>query len=384
MLEKEMVIALQTRLKELSLSATPDELAYLARAMESLAGKSTVLDMVEVSEAQINKIAEVAEEHLKTLDTKKTVSLSAVDQEKEKATKAVDVLKTESLTLLDTALKKHKAESESKNLAHITLINTQGEKHKKELTDLTRSFTSTYGMKGSCPFIFGILSRNNDYWGVGNLNTALGKWVEEGADTMLRLLTGCHNYTHEHAGFVRPPALYFLQGKQGNFNFKEMYNVSALAPDAYHYPRAALGVFFIKNTTNAEIKAPFTFESSTSWHSEYAGTGVYTGTPRKVKESGSSTTNALQWHPVFNSKENSTPIKGTGEITVAAHTTIALLCYSSAYYHNEVSGYYNQFLHWCVTRMRSELLKPGLEIDIERTMRAYHCPGLEHTYDIWN
>ena len=384
MLEKEMVIALHTRLKELSLSATPDELAYLARAMESLAGKSTVLDMIDISEEQIKKIAEIAEDHLKTLNTKKTVSLSAVGQEKEKATKAIEDLKTESLTLLTTTLGKHKKELDTKQQEHIAHINMQGEKREKELADITRSFTSTYGMKRSCPFIFGILSRNNDYWGVGNLNTALGKWVEEGADAMLQLLTGCHNYTDEFAGFVRPPALYFLQGKQGHFNFKEMYNIQALGPEAYQYSRAALGVFFIKNTTTEEIKAPFTFDGSTNWHSEYGGTGVYVGTPHRPENTVFLQVRSLLWHQVFNSKENSVDIKGTMEITVPALMTIALLCYSSAYYHNEVSGYYNQFIHWCVTRMRSEFLKPGLEIDIERTMRAYHCPGLEHTYEIWN
>jgi hypothetical protein len=43
---------------------------------------------------------------------------------------------------------------------------------------------------GALPFIFGILSRQNDYWGAGDLTTQLGVWYNNvaNADNMLQLL----------------------------------------------------------------------------------------------------------------------------------------------------------------------------------------------------
>lgn len=43
---KEVVYALHQRIKDLSHDATPDKVAYLAKALESIAVKSTVFDIV--------------------------------------------------------------------------------------------------------------------------------------------------------------------------------------------------------------------------------------------------------------------------------------------------------------------------------------------------
>ncbi|WP_265032474.1 hypothetical protein [Wolbachia endosymbiont (group B) of Apotomis turbidana] len=47
---KEVVYALHQRLKDLSVNATPDQLAYLAKSLESIAGQSTVLDIVQMTD----------------------------------------------------------------------------------------------------------------------------------------------------------------------------------------------------------------------------------------------------------------------------------------------------------------------------------------------
>lgn len=68
------------------------------------------------------------------------------------------------------------------------------------------------------PFVFGILSRSNDNYGVGGFITELGKWAQEveNADSMLQLLNGCHEYTTKYSGFYLEPKLkeLIMDGKQ--------------------------------------------------------------------------------------------------------------------------------------------------------------------------
>lgn len=68
---------------------------------------------------------------------------------------------------------------------------------------------------GALPFVFGILSRKTDYYGLGGFTTELGSWTKEGANTMMGLLCGCHDYATEYISFFRPPQLCFFQGANG-------------------------------------------------------------------------------------------------------------------------------------------------------------------------
>jgi hypothetical protein len=89
------------------------------------------------------------------------------------------------------------------------------------------------------PFIFGILSRYNDYaYGVGGFSSELGNFgTPANADIMLQLLTGSHNYTSNYSGFYREPALCFLQGAQGNFIRREFYSKYAATSTIYPQSR---------------------------------------------------------------------------------------------------------------------------------------------------
>ena len=52
---KEAVYALHQRLKDLSVNAPADQLAYLAKALESIAGHSTVYDIVNMSDEKLQE-----------------------------------------------------------------------------------------------------------------------------------------------------------------------------------------------------------------------------------------------------------------------------------------------------------------------------------------
>ncbi|MFP3022834.1 MAG: hypothetical protein ACEY3K_07965, partial [Wolbachia sp.] len=51
---------------------------------------------------------------------------------------------------------------------------------------------------------------------------------------------------------------------------------------------------------------------------------------------------------------------------------------ASNYVHN-----YGQFIQWGIYNIRSNVLNTGLEVDVERTLKAWQCPGLERTDQIW-
>ncbi|WCR59650.1 MAG: hypothetical protein PG978_001098 [Wolbachia endosymbiont of Ctenocephalides felis wCfeF] len=212
---KEVVYALHQRLKDLSVNATPDQLAYLAKSLESIAGQSTVLDIVQMTDEKLKELLNAATKHLSDLDTKKASSLAAVSELEEKSLKKIDEKGTTNLSLLDTR----------KN-ANIAAINSTGADQLSTLKGLVKNFEVINDVpsgssiikeikkrnmveSGSLPFLFGVLSRNNDYnWGNGHFTTELGKWYLDTSYTnnMLCLLTGAHSYdtSNEQTKSVKP------------------------------------------------------------------------------------------------------------------------------------------------------------------------------------
>jgi hypothetical protein len=68
---KEAVYALHQRLKDLSINAPADQLAYLAKALESIAGHSTVYDIVNMSDEKLQELLDAATAHLANFNTAK-------------------------------------------------------------------------------------------------------------------------------------------------------------------------------------------------------------------------------------------------------------------------------------------------------------------------
>jgi hypothetical protein len=231
---------------------------------------------------------------------------------------------------------------------------------------------------GALPFIFGILSRYNDYnYGVGGFSSELGTFgTPATADIMLQILTGSHSYETNYSGFYREPALCFLQGAQGNFIQREFYSKYAANVAQYGYPYAALGVFFIKNTTDHAITTSINFGGSAhAANSEFSS--LWVGTPDAQNET-------LQWTMVYNCTVSTGGFTGFSAFLIPANTTAALMLFTNAYYHTNTTYTYAQFLHWYVHSFRSVTLVEGLEIDVEKTLKAWQCKGLENTYGLWS
>ncbi|GFU21009.1 putative phage related protein [Nephila pilipes] len=87
-------------------------------------------------------------------------------------------------------------------------------------------------------------------------------------------------------------------------------------------------------------------------------------------------------------------LAGSGNVEIPAGKTVAVLLYTSSYLHSRTkvsegafSGdvyTYGQFIQWGIHNIRNNFLTAGLEIDVERTLKACQCPGLSETYELWS
>ncbi|MBM4211599.1 MAG: hypothetical protein FJ186_03570 [Gammaproteobacteria bacterium] len=398
---KEAVYALHQRLKDLSINAPADQLAYLAKALESIAGHSTVYDIVNMSDEKLQELLDAATAHLANLNTNKTSALSAIDSAKTSSIDAINTNKTTSLTALQTATTTNLSLLDARKDTNITAINTTGQTQLQALNTLVSNFSSINDVPanstimtevrnrnmietGALPFIFGVLSRQNDYWGYGDLTSQLGVWYNNvaNADSMLQLLAGSHAQTTNYAGFYKPPQLHFLQGSAGNFIYKEMYVKYAVSTNEYTYPYAGLGVIFIKNTTAADITRTVSFGGSTYWSSGYEGMGLFVATPNNTNANKSSIS-GLTWTNLYNNATSTANIASSASVVIPAGKTVAILLYTSAYYYTGINSYYAQFLHWYIFSFRNGFLTTGLEVDIDRTLRAWQCRGFQYSYELW-
>jgi hypothetical protein len=364
---------IHNRLQELSTEATPEQLAYLAKAFETIASSGKMIDIAHLTDQKLDELVAQTNEHLAELEAEKTAYVGALEGTKNAAVGEILDATSQNVTLLNNLVNARKPEltglvaqfedvndvpAGSSILAEIT---NEGERRK-------------FVKDGALPFVFGILSRNNDYLGVGNFTTELGAWASgtASADVILQLLTGCHDYTTEYGAFYREPSLCFLQGSAGNFIQKEMHLKYASNVSMYQNPYAALGVFFIKNATASSIVSSINIGGS----SYLEGAAVLVGTPDTTEET-------VVWQNLFAQTTTSNNFSGATSFAVPAHTTVALILYTSSYYSTTTSGYYVQFLHWYVHSFRYATLVDGLEIDVEKTIKAWQCKGLSNTYDLW-
>lgn len=230
---------------------------------------------------------------------------------------------------------------------------------------------------GDLPFIFGILSRYDDYFN-GSTITLTNNW-------MLEFLTGCHNYVANttYTGFYLAPKLCFLQGMQGNFIKRKHYTKYTYSTSQYQYPYAAVGCLFVKNTTESDITSPLTFGCSSYGSATGGGASVFVGVPNAATE-------IIDWTTVYSYTSSSSGVSLTVNITVPANSTVVVMLYSSSYYiaaptdSSSVSyKYHAQFLHWRLVKIRSDFLKDGLEIDVDKTMKAWQCPGFSDAFEIF-
>ncbi|WP_342068460.1 hypothetical protein [Wolbachia endosymbiont (group B) of Melanargia galathea] len=412
---KEIIDALQKRLKDLAENSTPDQLAYLAKALESIIDKSAVSEIVQMTDGKLKELLDSAKKHLTDLDNKKASSLAVISESEKQLLKRIDEKGTTNLSLLDTR----------KN-ANIAAINSVGNDHKDGLKGLVNNFrtvndvpSSSSIMKevrnrhmiepGALPFLFGVLSRKNNYFGQGTFTTELGQWSSDvtKTDYMLQLLAGTHTYDTSYVSFYRPRQLSFLEGSKGTFIYGEsyprfMYDGFSEQFNMLKYPYAALGVIFVKNTSNVDISKTLNFAGSAMWYKDevnYGGAGLFIGTPDKTN-TRKSEISRITWTRIYQHEINSPEFIASGNILIPAGKTVTVLLYTSSNLHSggervgetpeffesehTYSTIYGQFIQWGIYNFRSNFLTTGLEIDVERTLRAWQCPGLDATYKLWH
>ncbi|WP_253303118.1 hypothetical protein [Wolbachia endosymbiont of Phyllotreta cruciferae] len=411
---KEIIDALQKRLKDLAANSTPDQLAYLAKALESIVDKSAVSEIVQMTDGKLKELLDSAKKHLTDLDNKKASSLAVISESEKQLLKRIDEKGTTNLSLLDTR----------KN-ANIAAINSVGNDHKDGLKGLVNNFRTVNDVPsgssimkevrnrhmiepGALPFLFGVLSRKNNYFGHGTFTTELGQWSSDvtKTDYMLQLLAGTHTYDTSYVSFYRPRQLSFLEGSKGTFIYGEsyprfMYDGFSEQFNMLKYPYAALGVIFVKNTSNVDISKTLNFVGSAMWYKDevnYGGAGLFIGTPDKTN-TRKSEISRITWTRIYQHEINSPEFIASGNILIPAGKTVTVLLYTSSNLHSEgervgetpeffasehtYSTIYGQFIQWGIYNFRSNFLTTGLEIDVERTLRAWQCPGLSNTHEIW-
>lgn len=435
---KEIIDALHKRLKDLAVNSTPDQLAYLAKALESIVDKSAVSDIVQITDKKLNELLNSAKLHLNDLSTNKENSVSAITAAKTESLDEINKLKTNSLNVLKNSSDSYISLLDTRKDTNIAAINSVGNDHTDGLKGLVDNFRAVNDVPGgssimkeikarektlttklnsindlpsgssimkevrnrnmiepgSLPFLFGVLSRQNNYFGHGTSTTELGEWSSD-TDYMLQLLAGSHTYDTNYVSFYRPRQLCFLEGNKGTFIYGE--SCTRFINDSfssnyqiYNYPYFALGVIFIKNTTNTNINKTINFVGS----SGEGKAGLFVGTPDNTNANKSGISR-IAWEGIYKHKDSGSEFAKSSNVEIPAGKTIALLVCTSSYPRSIMrtstgvltgSTYmtYGQFIQWGIYNIRNNFLTTGLEVDVERTLRAWQCPGLQHTYEIWH
>ncbi|WP_214303305.1 MULTISPECIES: hypothetical protein [unclassified Wolbachia] len=437
---KEIIDALQRRLKDLAANSTPDQLAYLAKALESIIGKSSVSEIVQMTDGKLNELLSAARTHLSDINSNKENSISAITEAKTDSVNEINKLRDNSLNTLKASSDSHISLLDTRKNANIAAINSISNSHKDGLKGLVEDFRAVNNVPpgssiigeietrienisnevktrdeqlkaslineirkrnmvepGSLPFLFGVLGRKNNYFGHGTFTTELGKWSSDitKTDYMLQLLAGSHTYNTDYVSFYRPRQLSFIEGSKGTFIYGELCtkSFSGSYDEIYYYPYAALGVVFIKNTTNVNINKAIEFVGSSYSSTEYGGAGLFVGTPDNTN-SNKSSISKIVWKNVYQYTSSDSKLAGSGNVEIPAGKTVATLLYTSSYLCSRTqvsqgmlaSNYvynYGQFIQWGIYNIRSNVLTTGLEVDVERTLKAWQCPGLERTDQIW-
>ncbi|WP_353283383.1 hypothetical protein [Wolbachia endosymbiont (group A) of Pogonocherus hispidulus] len=441
---KGIIDALQKRLKDLAANSTPDQLAYLAKALESIVDKSAVSEIVQMTDGKLKELLDSAKKHLNDINSNKTNSISAITAVKTESVNEINKLRDNSLNTLKASSDSHISLLDTRKNANIAAINSISNSHKDGLKGLVEDFRAVNNVPsgssiireiethdnqlktslineiktrddelkvsltqeirkrnmvepGSLPFLFGVLGRKNNYFGHGTFTTELGRWSSDitKTDYMLQLLAGSHTYDTDYVSFYRPRQLSFIEGSKGTFIYGELCtkSFSGSYDEIYYYPYAALGVVFIKNTTNMNINKTIEFVGSSYSSTEYGGAGLFVGTPDNTN-SNKSRISRIIWKNVYQYTSSDSKLAGSGNVEIPAGKTVATLLYTSSYLCSRTqvsqgmlaSNYvynYGQFIQWGIYNIRSNFLTTGLEVDVERTLKAWQCPGLSETYELW-
>ncbi|MFP3030282.1 MAG: hypothetical protein ACEY3M_03670 [Wolbachia sp.] len=378
---KGIIDALQKRLKDLAANSTPDQLAYLAKALESIVDKSAVSEIVQMTDGKLKELLNAARSHVNEINSNKENSISVITEAKTDSLAEINILKTESLNALKTSSDSHISLLDTRKNTNIAAINSIGEEKVSSLISLSKNHLKIEDNAAALLFtIFNYTSKKTR----SSRSVIMRLYMPSANDMLGFLTTGSDTYK-----FYHPPQLYFLRGNEGKFVYQEGF-LSVV--DAEHsqnfYPYTLLGGMFIKNTTSQDISRTLDFSGSSLWqlYPPFLDTileaRLFVGTPNNVNTKEVS---SITWNEVYSCERNS-EFSDSATINIPANKTVVILFYTSAYLSSFTPFYngYSFFMEWSIHNFRNNFLTAGLEVDMERTLKAWQCPGLDATHKIWN
>jgi hypothetical protein len=372
-----VVKLLNERLKCLDNSTQSAELGVLARAVAALTKLETIDDVLALGDEKITEISGSAAQKFEELDATREANQADLSVAKSGALSSISNAESGGENAISQCIEE-KRNAFNDFVDDFKAVNDvpEGSTIGAEISECLGSadFLKTKNL----PFIFGILSRNDDLgsgYGVGYYTTAFSGPVSASAaraDGVFSLLIGAHNYTTENAAFYREPKLRFLQGANGNFIFRELYTTYQIGTS---YMREAVGAMFVRNATSENIATTLNFGGSGESTATYGGLGAMIGVPNFESET-------IAWTSAY-STGGTSGVSTSASVTIPADTTVVILPCSTSYYIASGDGCYFKVLHWQMNQIRSAFLREGLEIYLKKTLKAWQHPGFENAFDIF-
>jgi len=348
------ITALHNKVTSETQTATPEQLAYLGKALEAVSGQTATIGMInDEGAAQIQAV-----------QGEGNTQIAAVKKE---GSAQVNAVKAQA-TAFDGALPKDAA---GKLIPVADFV-------AGELNNV-----QTQVPQGSLPFIFGVISRYGDgAGGYGVFTSELGQFYNGQALNQLRLISGYHGWGASYRAFNVPPSIQFMSGSNGQFIYRNFSSRYANWGNEYNYPRALMGVIFVKNTTDKAITRNIWFGGSSSSNTGYGYMGVNVLIPNNTNANAAKITSLSQsnrWNYTGNTWGNGANVS----IVVPANTTVAVMLYASEFFPTSWGNSYYFFGNFALQNMRN-FFGNGLEVDLERTIKAHANPGgSANPVDIW-
>lgn len=367
---KTLVEDLSVQINAVMPGADSSGLAYLSMAVEKIAGPASLLDIVAVSDEKQSELKDAATTHLAAIDGTNAAILKNMNERESDAVAAIVLQQTEStLAFLE---------------AYKTNVDTfQAAWQERMETYDARTENMLQITDASLPFIFGVLSRSGDHYGAGVMTTQLGQWHRGHGNDILGLLTGSNAYDRQYIGFTQSPGLQFLQGSNGSFMYQKFHTRHDASSNMYNYPNALLSCIFVKNTTDTDITRIFSFGGSCQ-NSSYAGAALHLGVP-DARNTQREDITKLEWSVVYAHTAGTTNFSRAQEVTLPAGKTAVLLVYNSEDQTRSHESYDSFFQHQYIYDVRKDFLTEGLEIDAERTLKAWRGgDGVDEPYKLWH
>lgn len=389
-LSKEQLAVLENRLAELSATATPEELAYISKSLEIVAGKTTALDIVQLADEKIQDLEKQKAAASEDLTREKEIAEADLAQQKAAAEQDLEAEKEAALAILEADILQKLQILEAWKNEYVAVIQEERDKVSDDLKEELAAFNEINDIpegstlmeeiqkrslieENSLPLVFGILSRSQENYGMDNLTTELWTPDEETGANILGAVAGCCPKDLVLA-WNRPPQLFFFQGDEGTFAYKALNAVYGSSANQQTYPHTCIGAFFVKNTTDAAITSSFQAGGS-SYSSLVSGCNLYAISPDADQTVLTST--------VLSTTTTASDGAYTGKsVTVPAQSTVAIVMQSCANYKTTSNNYYVLFEQWALTGIR-DFLKEGLEFDKDMTIRAWQCPGYTTPLGLW-